>query len=216
MKAVKIITLALIGLIFAPVVSLAQTDKESIKSLKSNAIKDARKEAKTYEKQGYKVMPGKMALDKQLESAWIAQTKEESDGQATYFVASTTSKGGNYSAAKTMADNQAKLDIANQVGAKVGQIITNKMTNLDLGEGDRQSMTDMLASSKTVVAQSLGRTETVLEIYKDLEKGQVEVMLTVVYNVKNAVREAVKAMRTQMEGQSTKMSAELDSILKEL
>ena len=40
------------------------------KQVKDRAIKDARKEARKLEKQGYRAPVGKLPIDKQLEKAW--------------------------------------------------------------------------------------------------------------------------------------------------
>lgn len=201
MKALTIITLALFGLIAAPLIANAQSDKAS-------------QQAKTYTKQGYKTMPAKAALDKQIQGAWIAQTKTESDGQATYFIANAIATGPNYNIAKTMADNQAKADIVNQIGAKVEQVVQVNIANLDLGGGDVESLSEMITHSKTVAAHSLGRTSTLVEIYRDLPAGKVEVIVTVAYSVKDAMGEVGKSLRAQLSEQTGKLAAELGQILK--
>lgn len=130
--------------------SSAQTDRQSKASLRDNAIRDARKEAKSYEKQGYATMVGRLPMDKQIEAAWIAQTKRNEGGEPAFYIATAKAVGGSYGAAKLQADNHAKLDIAGQVGAALAQIIESKVVNNDMGEGDVETLNNMISASKAV------------------------------------------------------------------
>lgn len=184
----------------------AQTDRQSKSELRSNALKDARKEAKKYEKQGYTTMVGKLPMDKQIEAAWMAQTKKTEDGQPAFFVATAKAIGGNYNAAKIQADNLAKLDIASQVGASFAQIIDTKIANTDLGQGDVETLNRMISASKSVIAQTLGRTYTYVEISRATSKDAVEVMVTIGYDTKQAIAEAKRIIRKQLEEQASDLA----------
>ena len=57
------------ALLLAANLSLAQTDKKSLKKeTKTKAVKEARKEAKAFEKEGYAVAPGALPMEKQIET----------------------------------------------------------------------------------------------------------------------------------------------------
>lgn len=194
--------------------SSAQTDRQSKASLRDNAIRDARKEAKSYEKQGYATMVGRLPMDKQIEAAWIAQTKRNEGGEPAFYIATAKAVGGSYGAAKLQADNHAKLDIAGQVGAALAQIIESKVVNNDMGEGDVETLNNMISASKAVIAQNLGRTYTYVEIFRNTAKGATEVMVTVGYDTKSAIAEAKRVLRKKLEAEGATLSGELDQYLK--
>lgn len=63
------------------------------------SYKEARKEAKKLEKEGFKTPVGKLPLAKQLETAWEKQAELDTEGNPYWYIASSRAVGGNQSAA---------------------------------------------------------------------------------------------------------------------
>ena len=103
MKLIKSLTFA-IAIIFAfSTLSVAQTKdakKAGKKEIKKKPIKEAKKEAKAFKKQGYTVSPGALPMGKQIETAWIRQYEIMEDGYPLYIVASGNSVENTQSAEK--------------------------------------------------------------------------------------------------------------------
>lgn len=191
MKHIKFIfTLMLLTLFVAAPVMAQQTSKELKKELKSKASKDIRKEAKAYEKEGWRSVAGSLPLAKQLEQAQMAAIERDEEGLNRYYLGRGKGVGGNYRAAKAVAFNQAKVDLVAAVMADVASTEVNDMTNEDLGEGDVLSTEDMTINSKVVSSFPIKDIITVVEIYRELSRGRYEVEMTVKMEAADAKKRA--------------------------
>lgn len=191
MKHIKFIfTLMLLTLFVAAPAMAQQTSKELKKELKSKASKDIRKEAKAYEKEGWRSVAGSLPLAKQLEQAQMAAIEKDEEGLNRYYLGRGKGVGGNYRAAKAVAFNQAKVDLVAAVMADVASTEVNDMTNEDLGEGDVLSTEDMTINSKVVSSFPIKDIITVVEIYRELSRGRYEVEMTVKMEAADAKKRA--------------------------
>lgn len=188
-------------------------DKFLDKQIKEKAIKDARKEAKKLTKQGYKTPVGKLPLDKQLEKSWEVQYELDKNGYPYYFIATAKAVGGNYSAAQMQATNLAKLDLAGQIQSRVSQIIEAKVASNEIDKQEAASINNVVSASKTVISNTLGRVLPLVEIYKDMENKNTEVMVTLGYNSDLAMAEAIKAVQKTLDGDADKLMQELNKLL---
>ena len=191
---------------------LKKNEKVLDKELKKKAIKAARKEAKRLTKEGFKTPVGKLPLDKQIETAWEKQAELDMDGNPYWYIASSRAIGGNQSAAVLQATNAAKIDLAGQIQTKVSQLIEAKVANDDMGQEEAASLSNVVASSKSIISGTLGRTIPLVEVYRTLPNKNVEVMVTIGYSMQTANQEAIKAIRQELAGKSEELAKELDKL----
>ena len=182
------------------------------KDLEKKAIKAARKEAKKLTKEGFRTPVGKLPLDKQLENAWQKQAELDMEGNPYWYIASSRAIGGNQSAAALQATNAAKVDLAGQIQTKVSQLIEAKVANDDMGQEEAASLSNVVASSKSIISGTLGRTVPLVEVYRTLPNENVEVMVTIGYSMQTANQEAIKAIRQNLAGESEELAKELDKL----
>ena len=182
------------------------------KDLEKKAIKAARKEAKKLTKEGFRTPVGKLPLDKQLENAWQRQAELDMEGNPYWYIASSRAIGGNQSAAALQATNAAKVDLAGQIQTKVSQLIEAKVANDDMGQEEAASLSNVVASSKSIISGTLGRTVPLVEVYRTLPNKNVEVMVTIGYSMQTANQEAIKAIRQNLAGESEELAKELDKL----
>lgn len=216
--------LAAFGMIFSTSVNAQQKasrgeykenqkyEKTLNKDLQKKAIKGARKEAKDLEKEGFKTLPGKLPIDKQLENSWQKQVEIDTDGNPYWYVASARAIGGNQSAAALQATNTAKVDLAGQIQTRVAQLIEQKVANNDLGQEEAVSLTEVVGASKSVISATLGRTIPLVEVYRTLSNKNVEVMVTLGYSTDAANKVAIRAMRDELAKKSEDLAKELDKL----
>jgi len=191
---------------------LQKQEKVLDKQLQKKAIKEARKEAKKLEKEGFKTPAGKLPLAKQLETAWEKQAELDTDGNPYWYVASSRSIGGNQSSAALQATNAAKIDLAGQIQTKVSQLIEAKVANDDMGREEAASLSSVVASSKSVISATMGRTIPLVEVYKTLPNDNVEVMVTIGYSTQSANQAAVQAIRKELAAKSEELAKQLDKL----
>ncbi len=210
----KVLLGALALLVAVPVASMAQkSDRELRREVKADATRDNRKVAKQLRKEGWKVLPGKLPMDRQIEEAQYAELDELADGTKRFFVGAHQAIGGNYSAAEQIAKSRAMLELAQSVNIAVAQRVEGQLSNQDFGEGDIQLIDEFVSANSSLVAARLHGVTTVLEIYRELDKGQYEVRVVVKMDVEKALRAAREALRPGLREKSERLAAELDAIL---
>lgn len=198
MKHFKLIFTLMLLVLFTTAPAIAQqSSKELKKELKSKAHKSIRKEAKAYEKEGWRSVAGSLPLDKQLEQAQMAAIEKDEEGLNRYYIGRGKGVGGNYRAAKAVAFNQAKVDLVAAVMSDVASTEVNDMTNEDLGEGDVISTEDMSINSKVVSSFPIKDIVTVVEIYRELTRGRYEVEITVKMEAADAKKRAKAFLNAQ-------------------
>ena len=164
------------------------------------------------EKEGFKTPVGKLPLAKQLETAWEKQAELDTEGNPYWYIASSRAVGGNQSAAALQATNAAKIDLAGQIQTKVSQLIEAKVANDDMGQEEAASLSSVVASSKSVISATLGRTIPLVEVYKTLPNKNVEVMVTIGYSMQSANQAAVQAIRKELAAKSEELAKQLDKL----
>lgn len=217
MKLIKALTLTL-ALVFAfSTLTIAQdksTRKAGKKEIKKKAVKEARKEAKSFKKQGYHVSPGALPMEKQIETAWIRQYEYDEDGYPLYIVASGNSVANTQSAAKLQATELAKLELAGSISTQVAALIESSIANQQFNAEEAASVTKTVAASKNIIAQELGRTLPLFEIYRTLKNKNVEVFVRMAYNSQKANDIARKAITKKLEEETDIAHDKLEKLMK--
>jgi len=211
----RTILLLLLALTFASVTVVAQQNTKALKkNIKKKATKEARKEAKRFKKEGYKVAPGALPMDKQIETAWMKQYETAEDGYPLYIVASGNSVANTTSAAKLQATELAKLELAGSISTQVAALIENSIANQQLNSEEAASVTKTVAASKNIIAQELGRSLPLFEIYRTLKNKNVEVNVRIAYNSKKAEEIAQKTIKKKLEEETEIAQDKLEKLMK--
>ena len=207
--------LAVSVLIFAIMIAspgMSQDTKQIKKDIEKKAMKDARKEAKKLTKEGFKVAPGQLPMDKQIEATWIKRYEMDDKGNKMWFVSDARALGETHSAAKMQANEVAKINLANQIGSEVAGLVETNIANAQLNAEDAASVTETVATFKSIVGSKIGRTSTFFEADRAIDKN-TEVFVTIGYNYKDAVEMAKDIIRGEMKEKTKVQSEQIDQIL---
>lgn len=198
-------------------VSLAfsqMTDKEMKKELKNKAIKEAKKEAKSLKKQGWMTMPGELPMEKMIENSWMKKVTEDENGNAKYI----TADGNGVAQTKTVAEAQAiefaKLQLAGTIETKIASIINGNIANEQLSTEDAASVTQIVQSSKNIIAQELGYVNPAFKLYRELDNKNIEVQIRIFYDTRQSLVIAKKAIKRDLKERLKKTDEEVDKLLK--
>lgn len=213
-----------LSLIFTTGVSYAQSTKvqhkahqeitkASRKELNEKASKAARKEAKKLTKEGWKITPGALPLDKQLDKSYMMQYQLDPEGYPLYFMADAMSVGGNYDAAKMQALELAKQNLAGQIQTEVTALIENTVANEQMDQGDAASVTRSVMASKNLIIQSIGRILPVAEAYRTVSGNKKEVLVRIAYSQDLAKATAKRAIKKDLEQRGDSLHNKLDDLL---
>lgn len=189
------------------------TNKQLKKDLKSKVERDCRKEAKRLQKEGWKVMPGKLSIERQIQEGRFSELNKDEDGNPLYFTATHQAKGGNYSAAQKIANDRARMGLAENISTTFSELVKEKLANTDYGEGDIETIDEFVSTNKNLVSLSLQGVLNVVEIYRESGK-MVEVQVMVKVKMADALKAAKKAYGDKLRQKSEKLAKELDEIVK--
>lgn len=209
---IKVLICSLALLFACSTIEAQSTNKQLKKDLKSKVEKDCRKTAKQLKKDGWKVMPGKLPLERQIQDSRYAELDKNKEGERLYFTGTHQATGGNYSAAKKIADDRARMELAESISMTLSELIKGKLSNTDYGEKDIEVIDEFVSANKNLVSVSLQGVYPVLEIYREKD-GAVEVQVMVKTNAEKALKQAKRAYKDKLYQQSEELAKELDELL---
>ena len=182
--------------------------------MKDRASKDARKEAKKLEKEGYVVFPGDLPLAKQLDRSYIMEYEYVQNAAGSivpkYLVGRGLATGENYSAAQNAA-----VQLALQYVAGLAEIDITTLTETTLANREESvvaSVAEVVSASKNIVAKKIGEVQPVVSLHKDEKKG-VTVLVRVVYDRNTVMQTYKETIREQLEAKGDKLHEQLDEVL---
>ena len=187
--------------------------KMSKGELNEKATKAARKEAKKLAKEGWASAPGALPIEKQLDKSYLMQMEYDDNMYPKYLMGEAMSVGENYDGAKMQALELAKQNLAGQIQTEVTALIENSVANNQLGAEEAATVTKSVMAAKNLISQSIGRTITVVELYRTLNNKNKEVLVRLAYNGEMAKAAAKKAMREELEQKGNDLHEKLDSLL---
>lgn len=187
--------------------------KSSKSQLNEKATKTARKEAKKLAKEGWHAAPGALPLDKQLDKSYLMQMEYDVDMYPKYLMGEAMSIGENYDAAKIQALELAKQNLAGQIQTEVTALIENTVANKQLAAEEAASVTQIILAGKNLISQSIGRTITVIELYRTKQNKNKEVLVRIAYNGDMAKAAAKKVIREDLEKKGDDLHKKLDELL---
>ena len=206
----KSTTLLVLALSFVMMASCASQNLTKDQKMAEKSIK---KEVRQLKKDGWKVAPGNIALDLQLKESYDKALERDAKGFEKYVAGEAMTIGENYDAALFQANNLAKLDLAGKIQTEVTELIDTKLANKQLSQKQATSLAESVSASKNLVSQKLGRVLTPVNMYRDLENGNVEVRTVVYYSHDMAMDIMKQTMREDLEKKADDLSKQLDKIL---
>lgn len=186
--------------------------KEKLKGATEKASKMSRNAAKDYEKQGWKAAPGKMPIAKQLDNSFIYENELDDYGSNLYIAGTAKSVSTNYDAAKMQAMQLARIDIANNMEADIYGIVENNIGVATKGPGRNVGTVETVSTIKNEIASKMGRVITAVELYREPNSYETEVMLIIYYNAQDARNIANEAIEAELKAKADKLSKKVDEM----
>lgn len=199
---------------FCAQTSAQQSHKELRKELRERVNRECVKTAKQMTKEGWRVMPGKLPLERQIQEARYAELDTNEDGGGRMnFIGTHQAIGGNYSAAKQICDTRARAEIAQQVGSTIAQQVKDQMFSRNLGDGDLELLDETLSASTTQIAAKLPSVTPIVEMYRELGGGKYEVHMVVSAPCKQTLKVVKQALVNDLKKKTETLAAEVDKML---
>jgi hypothetical protein len=170
MKTIKIIAALLMLFAFTANVNAQFLTKEQEKAVK--------KDVKRYEKEGWKVKPGSPSIAMQLTKSYQMAWEKTAEGTDQWIMGECSSVGTIYDAARTQAITVAQGEIGRKLRTDLTAQVEQDLANEQLGGGEAESIAQTIVNSMgKSVDQSIGRPSSLIEMYRDLPNGNVEVLM---------------------------------------
>ena len=166
--------------------------------------KEVKKEAKKYEKDGWKVAFGSMPMAEQMQRAIYFQNEVDGNGQAKYAIGRGQTTAEYIDAARLKAMEFARLQIATELTAEAKNVFGNE-------QGEQvTSVMQTSVGGRSVVTQKLSQTVVVTEIQRELPNGLKEVQITIAADRSQVLKAAKKAIRGALKKRGNDIVEELD------
>jgi len=189
------------------------TYHEAEKMVKDKAIKDARKEAKKWKKEGYSNLPGQLSLDKQFERSMVMQVMLDDEGNERYIGVTGTAVAGTENAAQQNALNNTRLNLAGQIQVEVSQLISSNVANTQFNSEEAETVDEFISNSKSLIMQELGAIKPVISMRRILKNKNVEFRLSVMYDINTAKNVARKVIKKELKDKLKDNEEDLDKLL---
>ena len=177
------------------------------------AEKAFKKEVKAMKRQGWKVAPGNLSLELQLQESYQKALERDENGFEKYLTGEAMSVAENYDAALFQASNLAKLDLAGKIQTEVTELIESKLASKQLTQKEAVSLAESVSSCQSKVSQRLGRVLTPIKIYRDLDNGNVEVRTVIYYSHEQALEVLSQTVLEDLEDKKDELAADVDHVL---
>lgn len=168
-----------------------------------NAGNDARKTARELKKQGWKTLAGKDDLETQILTLYARQL-ETDGGFPRYVVETRTATGRDYPSARKQALSFARADIAAGMESEVASLCELMTGNRMLSGQESEAVSTLAATARITVQQNIGSTAVLVEIYRDLPDGNVEVRISLSYDTAAIRKDIAGAVGVSAEEQPHK------------
>ena len=189
--------------------ALQKKVKENKAALKEKASKDAKKEAKRLQKEGWTVSPGGLPLEKQVDRLYMFLEDYDDDMEPVYVDGEGRSIAENFAAAQIQATELARMNIASKISSEATGIVDNMVANKMLADDQAASITTTLVENKSIFSQKLGRVQTPLTVTRELKNKNKEVMVRMVTKVSSIKEIAKEAVRAELEKEGKELSEEI-------
>lgn len=216
MKTISKVMSLILVIIFMNAVATAQEktavpDKKTQKEITKDIEKNSKTEAKKWKKEGYTNPIGTPSLEMQFKKSFTYQSENLESGHPKYIIGTGNATGETASAAKMQAMQAAKLSIADQISSEVALLVNSIISNQQINMEEAASVTKTMTDSKSLVAQTLGRTITLVEATKPVGKN-INYNLVLAYDYVTAKDVAKDILRKQLEQDSKLMKETIDKV----
>lgn len=190
----------------------AQKEQKKLRAaLYQKPDKEVRKEVKTMEKEGWKTLG--LPLAKQVEEMWMKKFEKDASGYPRYICSDQIVVASSFTAAQAQADAVAKVRIAQAICSSIAALTDIAIANQEISVTEGISHTKTVENAKILVAQKLGRTFKVMEIYQELKNGNYRIRTVTCYDMNAAISIAREIMIEELKKDSDINRAQLEKIM---
>jgi len=173
--------------------------KEGVKKFTFTKVsRDTRKEAKKYEKENWKVMPGTLPIEQQLNNSYAKQVMTDENGLPQWIVASGSSVAQTQAAAQMQAMEVAKIALVSLLETNMKSVVESDVSNNQINAIDAATITKTIQVSANRVSKKFGYIQPMLNIYRSVGNN-TEVKVLIGYNYEIAKQNIINEMKAELQ-----------------
>lgn len=165
-------------------------------AIEKKAKKQAKQKAKEMEAAGWGAATGADALDLQL-ADMILRQNSRNGGTPSFFVESATAIAGNYAMARKQALARCRTALVQNMGMEIAGLIEASEGNIELSQGQHETMSKYLDTFKQHYEQRLGKTDVIVEAMREKAGGGVEAYISISYSAQEYLHQFINSVKEQ-------------------
>lgn len=198
-----------------------ELNEVNMKLLNMKPTKDARKQAKQYEKQGWQVPAGGKSISKQITEVQLLGEELMADGLGNpvkrYIIRSAQAVSGTFNAGLATARANAQVELASMLQTKIAAAMETKLDNQQTSAITARTVDKFHERAKSIVDACLTNMNTVLSIYRVTAQNNFEVQVQVAYDKKELSKMLKKKLDQELEQEGDEDLNEIvDTMMKEI
>lgn len=161
--------------------------------------KEFKEEAERLEKEGWKPVPGERSIVAQLERCAKLEDEMDEEYLPKFVNYTAMSPGEIFDVAMMTAEAIARQGLGSKISSEMRGVVENKITNNPKNNGKTESMLKIVAECTAKYHQRIGRIITPMRLYRNLDNGNVEVLIRAFYDSGRGEKEYEKFIETTLK-----------------
>jgi hypothetical protein len=190
----------------------ANTSAQSKKFVFPKVSRDTKKEAKRYEKDGFRIFPGMTPIAQQLNDSYTRQGEIDDEGFPKYLIASGSSVAQTQAAAEMQATELAKNRLVGLLETQMKSVVESDVANNQIDSKDAVSVTKTIEVSANKVSKKLGRVIVLFKVYRPVNNN-TEVQVLIGYNYAMARKNILEEMKMELQNETDDVRKKYDKFL---
>ncbi|MGM9688842.1 MAG: hypothetical protein ACI3YD_07295 [Alloprevotella sp.] len=199
-----------------------QMEQNSVyrKMLDAKPTKSAKKQAKEFKKEGWRVTAGAKSLEQQITESQIygeALTVDENGATIKrYMIQAGMQTAGSYNAGFAAARTAAMVELAGMLRTRIVAAMQQKLDNSQSQEITAVTIDKFNQRSKAIVDAELTRSILLLAMYRNTSNNLYEVQVRLAFDKKELAARLKRQMQQQLEAEGDELEELVDEVLGEI
>lgn len=194
-----------------------QMEQNSVyrKLLETKPTKSAKKLAKEYKKEGWKVPAGSKSMEQQITESQLYSeelTVDENGLTVKRFMVQTgIQTAGTYNAGFASARTAAMVELGSLLKTRIMSAMQERLDNMQSNAITSATIEKFNQRSKAIVDAALTRSILLLAIYRNAPNNLFEVQVTLAFDKKELAARMKRQMQQQLEAEGDELNGVVDS-----
>lgn len=188
------------------------------KIMNAKPSKDARKQAKQLQKDGWLVAVGGKVLEKQINESMLFAEEymyDEVGGTCKRYIQHTAIQtGGTYNAAYAAARNVALTELGGLLRTQIAAAMQSKLDNAQSSSISAATVDKFNQRQKAIIDATLTNSIPVVAIYKLLPNNNYQVQVRLAFDKEELAARMKRQMQAELEAEGDELNGIVDDVLK--